>query len=85
MSDNETAISVLCDKISRYLSDHPLAVDSVNGIARWWLGNPAVAIDPWLIQAALNELIKQQRIACRVQRDGTVLYFSIAGNNPGQM
>lgn len=64
--------------ISRLILDHwdahPLAVDSAEGIACWWLGNAGMSIPLGEVERALSELV-DKALAHRVcLADGTTLY-----------
>ena len=45
-----------------YLARHPLAADSEQGIAQWWLGSAGVLVTPDELQQALAALLQQGRI-----------------------
>lgn len=60
--------------ILSHLRDHPLAADSIEGVARWWLG-PALAnvrIDQ--VERALDLLVSRHALRRLVLLDGSVLY-----------
>jgi len=58
--------------IERYVSEHPEAGDTVDGISQWWLeghrGSPAE------LQQALDYLVENVRLSRIVLADGTVIY-----------
>jgi len=59
------------ERVLQYLSEHPDAADSLDGIRQWWLWREGEdeggsAAD---VQAALDRLVEQQLIA-RVDRPG---------------
>ena len=61
------------DAILRYLYAHPEAVDSAEGIAKWWL--PADwCVDVQTVETALTRLSKQGLVRRRTNADQHVLY-----------
>lgn len=66
-------LSEVVDAILRYLQAHPNAVDSAEGIAKWWL--PAGwCVDVHTVEAALTRMQRQGLVRCRVNADRHVLY-----------
>lgn len=65
------------DDVSReillYLTEHPDAEDTVEGIARWWLLERELQIHVKLVEDVLRELTRQARIR-KVERNGTAYY-----------
>ncbi len=68
---------VICESILHYLSQHPEAADSLEGIASWWLPPSNQSIHADVVQAALTLLVKEQRIALIELADGRTLYQSV--------
>ena len=62
--------------IEAYLARHALAADTEDGIVQWWL--PEMGVDVPQIEArqALQSLVRQGRIHCRVLPDGTPIYHA---------
>lgn len=60
--------------IEDHLARHPQAADSVDGVARWWLGARGRHASPADVERALATLVAQQRLRCVRLADGTVLY-----------
>lgn len=61
------------DAIQHYLQAHPEAVDSADGIAKWWL--PADwCVDVHTVETALARLLEQRLIRRRINTDRHVLY-----------
>lgn len=57
-----------------YLQQHSLAADSVEGVARWWLGAAHAGVTNTQVERALDLLVARD-IARRVRlTDGTYLY-----------
>jgi len=65
------------DDVSReilsYLTEHPDAEDTLEGIARWWLLERELQIHVKLVEDVLRDLTRQARIR-KVDRNGTVYY-----------
>jgi phage host-nuclease inhibitor protein Gam len=68
--------SELEDALERYCSVHPNAADTVDGVRRWWLRDPAVALDD--VEAALEALVKRGLLDVRRLPGGIVIYFNRA-------
>jgi hypothetical protein len=61
------------DAILRYLHSHPEAVDTVEGIAKWWLP-PEKCVDAKIVEAALARLETQGLVRRRTNADRHILY-----------
>jgi DNA-binding MarR family transcriptional regulator len=73
VSMRQVPITDVIDAILRYLYAHPLAADSAEGIAKWWL--PAEwCVDVHTVEAALKRLLEQGLIQRRDNPDRHVLY-----------
>ena len=79
MSSCEDLVGTIADGIERYLTQHPEAADSVEGISAWWLssqhGTDAVL-------AALEQL-EARGVVLRTQRQGVATIFSSASRGQG--
>lgn len=65
-------VQAVADLIARYLEQNPVARDSEEGIARWWLGEQGA--EPSVVRAALI-LLEHQGVLRRVIRpNGTVSF-----------
>lgn len=64
-------------EILAYLSAHPQAADSADGIAQWWLAPPTNQCDPSEVVSVLGALAAQGLIAKITLREGQVLYRSL--------
>jgi hypothetical protein len=60
--------------IRAYLGDHPNASDSLDGVARWWIGAGPFTARADAVQQALDQLVSGGFVSRRVLADGTVLY-----------
>ncbi len=70
--EHERLIEVV-DAILRYLHSHPDAVDTVEGISKWWLPLDYCA-DKGLVKTALDRLESQGLVHKRSNADRHVLY-----------
>lgn len=71
-------ISELTAAIETYLATHPLAADSVDGVARWWLSSHGQQASPAEVEAALAALVRRGRLRCVTLADGNRLYSGAA-------
>jgi phage host-nuclease inhibitor protein Gam len=71
--------SQLEEALERYCAAHPNAADTVDGVRRWWLGDPAIALDD--VEAALEALVKRGLLDTRRLPDGSVVYFNRAARD----
>ena len=86
MPEDDNAVAGLVQQLTGYLRDNPLACDTQEGIARWWLPPGAVCDDQTLSRAlrrmeglrlveplrAADERVRYRRIAPPANgRDGT--------------
>lgn len=75
----EELVCAIAERIGKYLTQHPEAADSVEGISAWWLssqhGEDAVL-------AALEQL-EARGVVVRTQRQGVATIFSSASRDHG--
>jgi hypothetical protein len=71
-AEQESLLDVV-DAILRYLHGHPHAVDTAEGIARWWLPADGSA-DTRLVEAALARLEAQGLVRRRANPDRHILF-----------
>jgi hypothetical protein len=62
--------------LARYCADHPNAADSVEGVRRWWLADPAIPLAE--VEAALDAMVRHGLLDVRRLADGTQVYFNRA-------
>jgi hypothetical protein len=72
VADPNEQIMLMANLIERYVSEHPQAVDTVDGISQWWLEGRGSL--PGELQQALDYLVENVRLSRIVLADGTVLY-----------
>lgn len=73
-ADEEGAVNAICATILDHLRRHPLAADSVEGVARWWLGPAHANVTVAQVERALNLLVARQEMRSLSLMDGTILY-----------
>jgi hypothetical protein len=81
-------IEDLARRIQEYLSAHPHAADSAEGIAKWWLAESVQEPTVGAVELALKELVKRAVVKETTNRDGTKIYergnaFDSSGAPPG--
>jgi hypothetical protein len=70
---SEREPNVLRRVITRYVSRHPRASDTLAGIAEWWLPKGTKAT-PRELDSALDELVADGILQCTTLPGGTKLY-----------
>lgn len=73
MQLQEEHLTEVVDAILRYLSSHPDAADTSEGIAKWWMPAERGA-DPEAVLSALARLEAQGLVHRRTNADQHVLY-----------
>jgi hypothetical protein len=66
--------------IARYCAEHPNAADSVDGVRRWWLADPAIPLAD--LEEALDAMVEREMLDVRRLPDGTKVYFNRAPREP---
>ena len=74
-------VLTIAREIRDYLTAHPNAVDSLEGIAKWWLARQHYVEQMSKVQKALNYLVNQEVLMKRHTPDGKVLY-RVQKSNP---
>jgi hypothetical protein len=71
-SDERTI--AIADVIDRYISEHPNAADTPEGVRSWWLGRhrPSASLED--VRKALDHLVERGRLARVTLADGTTVY-----------
>ena len=62
--------------IEAYLARHALAADTQDGIVQWWLPEMGVDVSGVEARLALESLVRQGRLHCRVLPGGTLIYHA---------
>jgi hypothetical protein len=72
VADPDEQIMLMANLIERYVSEHPEAGDTVDGIQQWWLEGHGGS--PGEVQQAIDYLVEYVRLSRIVLADGTVIY-----------
>ena len=67
-------VDIIAEAVMRYLSNHPRASDTVEGIVSWWLPAAGIVATIDRTEAALDRLVEQGVLSQRRSPDGRVLY-----------
>lgn len=70
-------IEILADEISRYLSQHQFAADTVEGICEWWITRQRIEEEQKRVLLALDYLIKHHKVSSRRLPDGSLIYSAL--------
>lgn len=73
-ADEEGLLDAVAMATMDYLQSHPLAADSVDGVARWWLGPPYASVTAAQVERALERLVARHTMRRLDLMDGTILY-----------
>jgi Fe2+ or Zn2+ uptake regulation protein len=67
-------VEAVATAILAHLETHPLAADSADGVARWWLGTDGSGVTLKQVEQALDLLVSRQMLRRLSLVDGTRLY-----------
>jgi hypothetical protein len=76
-SNTEQEVIKVAQQIQRYLRDHPLAADSLEGVVSWWLGSVQRSRQPEVVREALQQLEAQGVVFHRILPDGNLIYAAM--------
>ena len=62
--------------LSAHLRSHDKAADTIEGVARWWLGTECEAIAPEALRIALCRLVKAGALQRRELPSGDTLWYA---------
>jgi len=65
---------VIAQIIERYVSEHPRAADTAEGIRSWWIGGERYGDSLDDVQKALDHLVATRRLRRTVLPDGVAIY-----------
>lgn len=82
LDEGEAKTRRAMEAIEAYLARHPLAADTEQGIAQWWLPDQGVTVPIVCLRVALDALVQQGRLCAVPLPDGRVLYRSAVSNPP---
>jgi hypothetical protein len=74
MSTDSLEPGPVAAQILAYLSAHPDAQDTVEGIAEWWLLEQRISDTTTAVREALAELVARGMASQHIGRDGRILY-----------
>ena len=60
--------------LARYCEEHPHAADTIDGVRRWWLADPAIPIAD--VEAALEALVKRGTLDVRRVPGSAAIYMN---------
>jgi hypothetical protein len=72
---------VIAGIIERYVTDHPRAADTPEGIRSWWVARQRFGDSVDEVQKALDYLVARRRLASSVLPDGTVIFRAARAPN----
>jgi hypothetical protein len=72
--NDEGLVEAVATAIMDHLQSHPLAADSADGVARWWLGPAHASVTLAQVECALDRLVALQAMRRLSLMDGTILY-----------
>jgi hypothetical protein len=70
--DNE--VESIAAEIMAYLNERPMASDSLDGIAHWWLVQQAIAKNLTKVELALEKLASEGKISKTMNSSKTAIY-----------
>lgn len=73
-ADEGGLVESIANAILDHLLAHPLAADSADGVARWWLGPAHSNVRVELVERALNLLVSRRAVRRLSLMDGTILF-----------
>jgi DNA-binding PadR family transcriptional regulator len=68
--------SNIAREVLSYLSAHPDARDTLEGIGQGWLAGKTIKPSPTLLKEVLSDLVTQGLIEAHREKDGTTRYSS---------
>lgn len=75
MGQCTTKKSQIVNEILAYLSEHPDAQDTLEGIVRWWLLEQEIKREMYKVQEALTELVNRGLVLERKGSNSQVRYL----------
>jgi hypothetical protein len=67
-------VNTIAGKIMAYLQKRPMASDSLDGIAHWWLLQQSIMDNKVLVQQALEQLAEQGKVAKNINPNRETVY-----------
>ena len=79
-ADEDRLIDAVAAAILDHLQNHPLAADSADGVARWWLGTAYAGATVAQVECALERLVERGAMRRLSLVDRTILYSQALPN-----
>jgi hypothetical protein len=76
----EDDVDSIAAEIMAYLKERPMASDSLDGIANWWLVQQAIAKNIILVEQALEQLANEGKVSKKVNTKNNTIYSLNSGN-----
>ncbi len=73
--DDAARHAALVEALQAYLVAHPMAADSADGIARWWLPAGSVRPTPAEVERAVATLVARAVLRSVALAEGSVIYM----------
>jgi len=74
MSDRSQSLEVVVGEIDRYMRSHPGAVDTLEGVAKWWLARQRYEDALETVADAMAVLVERGRVEQTTLPDGRAIY-----------
>jgi hypothetical protein len=75
---------VIAEVIERYVTEHPRAADTAEGIRTWWVARERYGDSLEAVQQALDYLTEAGRLCVATLPDGTAIYARAAPRSEGE-
>lgn len=72
--DDIVELANVQNAINRYFQQHPLAADTVEGIAKWWLPQFGINLPLESVLKVLERMVAAGELSKSEKRDGSVIY-----------
>jgi hypothetical protein len=73
-SDHDGDVESVATAIESYLTAHPNAADSLDGVVTWWLAGVPQAVSHRVVEQALQRLIGRGSVERRRTEGGAVIF-----------
>lgn len=70
----EDDVESVAAEIMGYLQERPMASDSLDGIAHWWLVQQAIVKNIDLVEQALEKLDQEDKVTRKININGGTIY-----------
>jgi len=78
----EDDVHSIAAEIMNYLQQRPMAADTLDGIAYWWLVQQAITRHVGLVEQALEHLVREGKIAKDLSEQRDTIYFLTTNEKP---